>query len=420
MKEIKENKDKISTVLKKNYKKSINEILSISSLAYLLSPFRSKRLLIKIIWSLFLLLFFFGSIHYAILNILDYLKYETTTSIQTIYEQEPEFPTVSICSKIDSKFEIKILDIWFNNENLTNEWKNHIEQYSDVYFGKCYRFNSGLNWTNQSIEIKKSKRVGSDDGFWLILYATTVYDLSDLIILFHNYTENPINIFRKGSIISSGTNNFFLVKRTLDQKLESPFNSCLKDINQFAFNKTIIDYLNNKNRKYSQFECFNICFNTNFNQTNPCHCYLTSLDEEPYHKCGNNNSCYEKFNKNFKQTEKCSHLCPLECDQYSYEIFHTPHKIIGSGRINGFNDLNYVYSFLPQFETYENVSKTYYLINVYYEDLKYTSISQQPKIELFGLISNLGGILGLFIGFSFISCLEIIEILAELAYIYLE
>ena len=47
-------------------------------------------------------------------------------------------------------------------------------------------------------------------------------------------------------------------------------------------------------------------------------------------------------------------------------------------------------------------------------------ISQQPKVELFGLISNLGGILGLFIGFSFISLLEIIEVLAELAYIYLE
>ncbi len=100
------------------------------------------------------------------------------------------------------------MDIWFNNENLTNEWKNHIEQYSDVYFGKCYRFNSGLNWTNQSIEIKKSKRIGSDEGLWLTLYANTTYDLSDLIILFHNYTENPINIFRKGSIITSGTNNF--------------------------------------------------------------------------------------------------------------------------------------------------------------------------------------------------------------------
>ena len=76
---------------KKDYKTPINEILSASSLAYLTSPFRSKRLLIKIIWSLFLLIFLFLSIYYVILNILDFLKYETTTSIQTIYEQQPEF-----------------------------------------------------------------------------------------------------------------------------------------------------------------------------------------------------------------------------------------------------------------------------------------------------------------------------------------
>ncbi len=95
MQEIEENKIKIC--LKKDYNTPIKDILSASSLAYLLSPFRSKRLLIKIIWSLFLLLFFLGSIYYVILNILDYLKYETTTSIQTIYEQESEFPTISIC-----------------------------------------------------------------------------------------------------------------------------------------------------------------------------------------------------------------------------------------------------------------------------------------------------------------------------------
>jgi len=405
--------------LKKDYKTSINEILSISSLAYLLSPFRSKRLLIKITWSFFLLFFLFLSIYYVILNILDYLQYDTTTSIQTIYEQQPEFPTISICSRIDSNFEIKILDFWLNNENLINEWKNHIEQYNDAHYGKCYRFNSGLNWTNQSIEIKKSKRIGSDEGLWLTLYANTHLVFSELKILFHNYTENPKNIFRKGSFISSGTNNFFQIKRTLDQKLESPFNECLKDINQFAFDKTIIDYLNRTNRKYSQFECLNLCYNLHYNQTNPCDCYLRDLDETPYFVCGNNNTCWEKFNQNFKQTEKCSHLCPLECDQYSYETFLTPHKITGTGKIDEFYD-DYYYSFLPEFQTYENVSKSYYLINAYYEDSKYTLISQQPKIELFGLISNLGGILGLFIGFSFISLLEIIETLAELIYIYLE
>ena len=106
-------------------------------------------------------------------------------------------------------------------------------------------------------------------------------------------------------------------------------------------------------------------------------------------------------------------------EQYSFEIFHTPAKIPGTGKINKFND-DLFYSLLPEFQTYENVSKTYFSINAYYEDLKYTLISQQPKIELFGLISNLGGILGLFIGFTFISLLEIIEILAELIYVFLE
>jgi hypothetical protein len=406
-----------STRLKKDYKSPIKEILAGSSLAYLLSPFRSKRFLIKILWSFFLLIFLFLSIYYVILNILDYLQYDTITSIQTIYEQKPEFPTITFCNRLNKNFELNILLFWFNNLDLIKEWKNHIEQFIDLNNGKCYRFNSGFNWTNQSIEIKKSKKISTEEGLWLMFYSNTSLDFGELKIYIHNYTENPKNIHRKGSIISSGTNNYFLVKRILDQKLESPFNDCLKDINQFPFNKTIIDYLNKTNRKYNQVECFNLCFNLDYNQTNPCSCFLKSLDEEPYLSCGNNNSCTEKFNNNFNPTEKCSHLCPLECDQYLYEVFHTPAKMIGSGRINKFND-NYVYSFLPEFQTYENVSKTYYLINVYYEDLKYTLINQQPKIELFDLISNLGGILGLFIGFSFISCLEIIEILAELVYVY--
>ena len=72
---------------------------------------------------------------------------------------------------------------------------------------------------------------------------------------------------------------------------------------------------------------------------------------------------------------------------------------------------------------YGNISKnakhsgTFYGIRIYYEELKYTLISQQSKIELFGLISNIGGTLGLFLGFSFVSFLEIFEIFAELVYI---
>jgi hypothetical protein len=63
------------------------------------------------------------------------------------------------------------------------------------------------------------------------------------------------------------------------------------------------------------------------------------------------------------------------------------------------------------------MSKTYYQINVYYENLQYTLISQQPKIELFGLISNVGGIFSLFLDLSFFSFLEFFDFLIELIYL---
>jgi len=85
----------------------------------------------------------------------------------------------------------------------------------------------------------------------------------------------------------------------------------------------------------------------------------------------------------------------------------------------GYGNITKSSSYFPyrEFRTYENVSKSYYGLRVYYEDLKYTLIKQQPKIELFGLISNVGGTLGLFLGFSFISLLELFEVLAELVFI---
>ncbi len=72
------------------------------------------------------------------------------------------------------------------------------------------------------------------------------------------------------------------------------------------------------------------------------------------------------------------------------------------------------------FETYEYLTKTYFSLAVYYKDLKYTLITQQPRMDLFDLISSIAGILGLFIGFSFITCLEIFELIFEVIFIYLK
>ena len=388
----------------KDYKSPIQEILAASSLAYLLSPFRSKRLLIKIIWSLFLIIFLFLSIYYVILNILDYLQYNTTTSIYTINEQEIDFPTVSFCLKRDyyaseNIFEIEIVALWFNNQNLLNEWSNHLESYQDLYYGQCYRYNSGLNMSNQSIPFKKLKASGRDDGLWLEFISKSSENTSKPIVLYiHNQTQMPATIYNKGRFISKGLNTYLIMKRIYDQKLESPYNDCFNNVSQYPFNKTIINYLSSKNREYTQKECFYLCRNLKFNELNYCNCTLPSLDHQIWSQCEVAfwSNCYNQFIDNYITNDLCSHYCPLECDSFSYET---------TVELELTNDLSTI---------------DWYVIIVYLEDLKYTLISQQPKIELFGLISNLGGILGLFIGFSFISLLEIIETIAELIYIYFD
>jgi len=402
----------------KNYKTPIKEIISSSSLSYLLSPIRSKRLFIKLVWLIFLILFLFGSIYYVVVNVLDFLQYETTTSIFTINESESEFPTISFCNIRNSNFKIEITNFWFQNEDLNEKWQNQIEFYTDISYGHCYRFNSGLNYSNQSVPIKKVIKSGLDQGLWLDIYSNTSSYSEALMIYIHNHTRIPVNIYNKGFFIHPGSFNYFIIKRVYDQKLEFPYNNCYKNVSKSEFNQTIIDYLIEKNRDYTQKECLYLCEKLKYKEVNPCNFSLDDLDEDIYRKAEDLDKmisdCIGKFFKESKTYELCSNLyCPLECDSYAYDLSLNSHTITGYGNISKMNDSFYM------FNTFENVSKSFYALRVYYEDLKYTLIEQKPKIELFGLISNVGGTLGLFLGFSFISLLELFEVLAELVYIKL-
>jgi len=230
------------------------------------------------------------------------------------------------------------------------------------------------------------------------------------MIYIHNKTERPETIYNKGYIISSGSYHYFNVKRIYDQKLESPYNDCFKNVSKsIYYNQTIVEYFKEKNIEYTQNECLHSCINFMFKETNPCNKRI----EKDIFFLVDNNTCIQLFIQNLSNSEIClKKYCPLECDSLVYEI--NLHSISETG----YGNISLKSSpFYAGFNTYENVSRTFYAIRVYYQDLKYTLISQQPKIELFGLISNVGGTLGLFLGFSFISLLELFEIVAELVFI---
>jgi len=111
----------------------------------------------------------------------------------------------------------------------------------------------------------------------------------------------------------------------------------------------------------------------------------------PYNNCLKDVKSIDSFD---------SHLysdCPEECDSIQYDISHS----------------------LTKLSTQKFQIDNYIFFSVYYESLQYTVIDQIEKMNIFDLISNIGGNLGLFIGISFLSFAELIELFVEIICIIL-
>ncbi len=392
----------------------INDYLPSSSIYFIGNMFKSESIFSRVVWTLYILASITACSYYFVLNILDFLNYDTITRIDQVYENEVEFPAVSLCSAYlnDTSFEMNILKLNFNLLSLinqTSQWQDYFEHFNDSMYNQCYRFNSGKSIMSNSTPILQSSFPGSSYGLQLEFYfETNNPDFGQLAILIHNHTMPPFTLYDNADIISAGCIYYYPVQRTLDEDLPLPYNNCLKDMSQFPLNKTIINYIQNKNRQYSQVDCFYLCQSLKFNKENNCGCTFEDLNDFlPKCSTSDGDECAYIFLSNLlsrDQFELCADYCPLECDSYSLDFVQKVQPILVAN--NTLSD-QFIY---PQFKTFANFSRNFYSINVFYKKLKYMNIVQIPKLELFGLISNLGGLLGLFLGLSFISLVEILQL----------
>jgi len=114
-----------------------------------------------------------------------------------------------------------------------------------------------------------------------------------------------------------------------------------------------------------------------------------------------------------KSFELCSNYCPVECDSISYGLsFKSIYDYPYTGPIQGATDQ----SLSTQFTSYDDIKKTFFSITIFYPDLCYMLIGQEAKILLIDLIPGIGGTLGLFLGTSFMSFIEIIEVFSVILF----
>jgi hypothetical protein len=117
--------------------------------------------------------------------------------------------------------------------------------------------------------------------------------------------------------------------------------------------------------------------------------------------------------------ESCVAECPEECNSEIYELTLSsaqfPTITYGQRLIEESSFLRGLVDSLAKsnsdLERHEIVKRNVLALNVFYDKLAYTFIEESPKTEIADLISNIGGLAGLFLGVSFLSLLEVFEVI---------
>lgn len=385
--------NKIENKTLNQIKLTLRELLLTSTVHSIPNIVKTHYSLVKILWLFFFSLSTILAINFTKNSVLEYLEYEKVTKYQVINEIQSDFPTITFCSENSFNFtslDDLIVNCLFNADTSCFLQKSaYFESYYDIGYGLCYRFNGAYS------HLFKSFYSGIRFGLSLEL---NIRNYSDLIISINNKTHLPYSLVNKETYIAPFTSSFFVVSRIFLKRLPKPYNDCYEDLTTFEFNKTFINMILKENRTYSQKECLELCGFSYYLEHSTCGCHppIRNVEVSCFLKASNEkvkNCTIDFVGRNLKNimTKTCLNYCPLECESNGLSIEKYSTNSIGSTKIR-----------------------------VYLDDLQYTIISQDPKTYLFELIANIGGVLGLFLGISFLSFIEILEIILEIIFILMK
>ena len=117
-------------------------------------------------------------------------------------------------------------------------------------------------------------------------------------------------------------------------------------------------------------------------------------------------------------TSSCYAKCGVSCESFSYDLTtafsNYPTKWYADILLNNSKFLNLVVNntinYTMDRPTFESMQDTLLMVNVYYDELFYTEIEDEPKLEIEMLLSLIGGYMALFLGMSLLTLVEFIEV----------
>jgi hypothetical protein len=401
-------------------------------------------------------------------NIIDYYEYKVVTEIEIVHEKPTEFPVVTICNAnpftsqtaqdlisfivknysfsntnrcsneshnlsqtIETFYDIYEITRMFvkrddygdkRRKKLTNGFfilnclfnrqscgEHNFTQYYSYLYGNCMEFNRNL------LNIKQTITEGSYFGLSLIIrldsnqtFLNVNPNLSGvgLKLFIHNKTFDKM--LTEEINLGTGKEINVAISRIYNYKIAQPFSEC-ENLDTFKS-----DYFNKfakRNKTYRQYDCLKLCLQQMINDN--CECHYTKLTKvEDLSPCSNLSQLFCIYTQQDAFTGdkvvECKKQCPLECNTvtYSFEMSSLEFPSYDLFRIFQ-NDCEDPVLNSMDFDTMKN---SLISLKVYYPNTQYTEIREVQKTNLIDLISQIGGSLGMLLGFSIFHLIEIFEI----------
>ena len=422
--------------------------------------FRTKYILVKFIWLILFLIALGASIYFVYNTIVEYLRFEVTTVVRSINEDEMDFPVITFCNvnQISNQNGLDYFLRILNEEYAVNYTLETLSNYFESFNHSFYNYDLSSSQLfyqipirereNYSASIKEMFSSGrlndyqlkSDDFNWIHHpYMGNCYQLNvdsklkskayenNVLELSLNMTLPPIvqmygygnsiylflkskksNIFRlyqqNSFIILNGHSVKIQLTKSVYNKQKKPYSDCdfIEDENgnfeypSSLFDRKYYDQIKQAGYEYSQSMCISFCQLDKIG--NNCTFRANSINAP------NNMDifCPDK-RLNFLNSKKL--LMDL-----AYSYYYNKQIDAECGNYCPLECKTEKFdSSLTQVRNQLRPNNIDFYIN--YESLSYLNYEESPSISVYNLVSNIGGAIGLLLGMSLLSIFEVLEMI---------
>lgn len=368
---------------------------------------KADNLWVKLAWTVMIIASVSFGLNTISKQVADYYKHDVITNIASVQANNFTVPSITICSRRIFSTEFydhgslsrKEITFGFSLSDIIDFSKSNFKGLSLLMFdleffeishsyGDCVRFNGPqrngkVQSTCDSLTFHFNKNTSLSSSEFLLYNSSFYFYVQD------NYIDSFLNTER--FYLKKDKSYYININKAYtEKKLGEPYNNCSGSLDETYHQENCIEQCINSeiNKKYNcsipsyyKDNAFEVCHRPK--EFNTIYEYSDDLYKQYYHFLDSHESIIIFLLQNLTTEfqEACEKNCQRECESSKINVQIQVSKETGDS-----TELHFVIS-----------------------DLATLEITQIPKMGSFDLVSSIGGTLGLCVGISLLSFVEILE-----------